>query len=57
MDTENKRDLLTEMYLNIESSKPFDLLLYTEDEWSKCVNDSTSFAYQISQKGTVLYGW
>jgi len=56
MDTENKRDLLTEMYLNIESSKPFDLLLYTEDEWSKCVNDSTSFAYQISQKGTVLYG-
>jgi len=56
MDTGNKRDLLTEMYLNIESSKPFDLLLYTEDEWNKCVNDSTSFAYQIRKKGTVLYG-
>jgi len=29
-DTENKRELLTDMYLNIQSSKPFDFLLYTE---------------------------
>jgi len=28
-DTDNKRELLTDIYLNIESSKPFDLLLYT----------------------------
>lgn len=32
-DTENKRDLLIDMYLNIRSSKPFDLILYTEAEW------------------------
>ena len=55
-DTDNKRDLLTEMYLNIESNKPFDLLLYTEDEWNQCVNDTTSFAYLINRKGTVIYG-
>lgn len=55
-DTENKRELLTDMYLNIESSKPFDLLLYTEAEWSQCVKDITSFAYLINKKGTVIYG-
>ena len=55
-DTENKRELLTDMYLNIESSKPFDLLLYTEDEWNECINDSTSFAHLINEKGTVIYG-
>ena len=55
-DTENKQELLADMYLNIESSKPFDLLLYTEDEWNRCVNDTTSFAYLINKKGTVIYG-
>jgi predicted nucleotidyltransferase len=55
-DTENKRELLTDMYLNIESSIPFDLLLYTEAEWNRCVNDTTSFAYLIDKKGTVIYG-
>lgn len=55
-DTDNKRELLTDIYLNIESSKPFDLLLYTEAEWDQCVNDTTSFAYLINKKGTVIYG-
>ncbi|NMB95208.1 MAG: nucleotidyltransferase domain-containing protein [Clostridiaceae bacterium] len=55
-NTENKRELLTDMYLNIESSKPFDLLLYTEAEWKQCVNDTTSFAYLINKKGIVIYG-
>lgn len=53
--TDNKRELLTDMYLYIDSSKPFDLLLYTEHEWDKCISDSTSFAYLIHQKGTVIY--
>jgi len=55
-DTENKRELLADMYLNIESSIPFDLLLYTEAEWNQCVNDTTSFAYLIDKKGIVIYG-
>lgn len=55
-DTENKQELLADMYLNIESSKPFDLLLYTEAEWNQCVNDTTSFAYLIDKKGIVIYG-
>lgn len=55
-DTENKSDLLTDMYLNIESSKPFDLLLYTDTEWEDCIMDPSSFAYLINKRGIVLYG-
>lgn len=55
-DTENKRELLPNMYLNIESKKPFDLLLYTEAEWNECINDTSSFAYLINKKGIVIYG-
>lgn len=55
-DTDDKRKLLTDMYLNIESSKPFDLILYTKAEWNECVNDTTSFAYLINKKGIVVYG-
>jgi len=54
-DTDYKRVLLADMYLNINSSKPFDLLLYTEAEWNYCVNDCTSFAYLINKKGIVVY--
>ncbi|WP_094546351.1 nucleotidyltransferase domain-containing protein [Petroclostridium xylanilyticum] len=55
-DTDNKKELLTDMYLNVESNKPFDLLLYTTDEWYDCVNDTTSFAYLINKKGITIYG-
>lgn len=47
-DTDNKRKLLPDMYLNIENAKPFDLLLYTEAEWNECLNDSSSSAYLIN---------
>jgi len=54
-NTANKRDLLTDMYLNIESSKPFDLILYTENEWYRCIIDTTSFAYQINNNGIIVF--
>ena len=54
-DTDNKRTLVVEMYMNIESNKPFDLLIYTESEWNECANDITSFAHLISQKGVEIY--
>jgi len=55
-NTDNKRDLLTDMYLNVESDRPFDLLIYTESEWNECVNDTSSFAYLINKRGAVIYG-
>lgn len=55
-DTADKRGLLTDMYLNIECRKPFDLILYTKAEWNECIHDTTSFAYLINEKGIVVYG-
>lgn len=55
-NTDNKRNLLTDMYLNIDSRRPFDLILYTEEEWNECIKDKTSFANLINTKGVVLYG-
>lgn len=55
-DTDNKRELLTEIYISIDSTIPFDLVLYTSEEWNKCVNDKTSFAYNINNTGVKIYG-
>ena len=56
VEVTNTRKLLADMYLNIESDVPFDLLLYSPDEWERCIADQTSFAYQIVKKGVMLYG-
>jgi predicted nucleotidyltransferase len=56
MNTQDKRMLLTDMYMSIQSDKPFDLLLYTPDEWERCLEDKTSFAYKINKEGVRLYG-
>ena len=56
MDTTNKRELLTNMYIDIESNIPFDLVLYTSEEWENCVNDKSCFAYSIINTGVKIYG-
>ncbi|KOA21346.1 nucleotidyltransferase domain protein [Clostridium homopropionicum DSM 5847] len=55
-DTNDKKRLLTEMYINIDSSVPFDLVLYTVEEWNKCIADKNCFAYIIKSTGVKLYG-
>lgn len=54
-NTDNKRELLTDMYLNIDSNKPFDIILYTEEEWEQCIKDSASFARLINKTRNVIY--
>ena len=55
-DTANKRETLTQMYLNIETERPVDFILYTPDEWRRCISDNQSFAHKISREGVNLYG-
>ena len=55
-DTNDKRSLITDMYLSIESDRPFDLVLYSEVEWQECISDTTSFAYLINKTGVAIYG-
>jgi predicted nucleotidyltransferase len=56
MEVKDKRAILSEMYIDIKSDMPFDLLLYTPDEWEHCIQDKTSFAYKINKDGVLLYG-
>nr|WP_307992061.1 nucleotidyltransferase domain-containing protein [uncultured Niameybacter sp.] len=55
-DTDNKRKLLTDMYVEIESEIPFDIVLYTNQEWNECIKDTSAFAYQINNTGVTIYG-
>lgn len=55
-DTNDKRKLLTEIYVDVNASIPFDLILYTVEEWNKCINDKSSFAYIINSTGVKIYG-
>jgi len=54
-DTINKRELITNIYTEIDCEIPFDILVYTHKEWRKNVNDQSSFAYKINKTGVVLY--
>jgi len=50
-----KNDWLKKAYLEIDSDIPFDLFLYTPEEWDISVRDSASFASRILRKGCVVY--
>jgi len=56
VDTDNKRVLLAEMYLHIDSNRPFDLILYTPHEWNQSSGESGTFANIIAEKGIEIYG-
>lgn len=56
-DASNKRELITKIYTEIDCEIPFDILIYTNKEWLKNINDHSSFAYKINKTGVVLYGW
>ena len=43
------------IYLQIDCDIPFDILLYTPEEWQSLTQSATSFAYKIQQSGTVVY--
>lgn len=55
-EASNKRNMLTDMYLSIESDTPIDFLLYTSSEWEQSVSDKYSFASKLNQEGVILYG-
>ena len=54
-NTDNKDELERSIYLEIESDIPYDILIYTLSEWSALSREKGSFAYQIREKGTVVY--
>lgn len=55
-DTDNKRKLLTDIYVDVDSNIPYDLVLYTAKEWNEYVDDKSTFAYVINNTGVKIYG-
>ncbi len=54
-ETDNKRELEKDIYLNVDSPIPFDVYVYTPAEAEKLLGEPASFMSRIQQRGTVLY--
>ena len=55
-DTDNKRYLISRIYTEIDCNIPYDIILYTSDEWESYKNDKNTFAYSIINTGVKIYG-
>lgn len=51
----NKNTVLRTLYLTLDVEIPFQVLLYTTEEWRTLTEDFSSYASAICKKGTVLY--
>ena len=55
MRTDEKAGMEKRIYLDVDSDIPFDVLLYTPEEWEKLISQKDSFARSITEEGTVIY--
>ncbi|GAV22742.1 nucleotidyltransferase domain-containing protein [Carboxydothermus pertinax] len=55
MEYNEKRETLTQLYLSLDCSKPFDIILYHPDDWYKLIKQRDSFAYHIKSKGVKIW--
>lgn len=56
LDTKDKAAAEKRIYLDIDSEIPFDVLVYTPDEWSALLREEHSFVRRITEEGACLYG-
>lgn len=54
--TQDKFETEKQIYLGIDSEVPFDVLIYTPEEWRMLRDEKGSFAYRIIRKGQYIYG-
>ena len=55
-DFADKDEAERTIYLGVDSPLPFDLLLYTGEQWEEHSADPDSFAYRIKHTGVRVYG-
>lgn len=53
---DDKKKMLIDMLMHIDSEKDIDLVLYRPEEWERYKEDGATLAGIISRKGIVLYG-
>jgi len=56
VDVEDKRKLTQKLFSEINADIPFDIVIYTIEEWHKWREEKTSFLYKIYKEGEVVYG-
>ena len=49
-------ELAGNLYFNIDCELPYDLVIYTQQEFDKLKDEIGTFAWKIENSGTVLYG-
>lgn len=45
-----------QIYREIDCMIPYDIILYTPEEWQQLTDRPDTFAHKISRTGTVVYG-
>ena len=55
LETPDKHAAETALYMQIDCEVPFDLLLYTPEEWETLLAQPGSFAGRIQKTGVLLY--
>ncbi|MEF9984569.1 MAG: hypothetical protein RSD67_06155 [Oscillospiraceae bacterium] len=53
---ETKTESEKEIYINVDCEIPFDVVVYTSNEWNKLVNEKGSFGNKVNRTGSVIYG-
>lgn len=54
-NVESKVQLEQKIYLSLDCELPYDVVIYTVDEWKAFTNNSLSFAHSIMEKGWKVY--
>ena len=52
---DDKNAWVKKAYVDIDSDIPYDIFLYTHQEWNECLKTTKSFASRIDRKGYVVY--
>ena len=55
LSTQDKAKVERDIYLHIDCEIPFDVIIYTPEEWEALASRPDSFACKIKQTGKVVY--
>ena len=44
------------IYIDVESEIPFDIVLYSSENWNKYLSEEGSFCNKVISSGSVIYG-
>lgn len=54
-DSADKTELERKIYLELDCEIPYDLVIYTTQEWTRFMQNPNSFAGEIRDKGVLIY--